>query len=149
MVKAKDFWKFVCEELDYRFFAGVVCKGFDLLYRKMNPKFMHYVPAVTEQVALGLVVGASITSFKTAALIHEDGVFDLIKLYNQFMSKNPSPFMIFMYTETEICKKLLRAQKIPFITLTEDFKKELIKFDKRIIKNRQCGIVIVGKDVIV
>ena len=23
MVKAKDFWEYLCEELDYRFFAGV------------------------------------------------------------------------------------------------------------------------------
>lgn len=148
MVKAADFWEFICEELDYRFFAGVVCKGFDFLYRKMKPDYMHYVPAVTEQTAIGLVVGASITSFKAAVLIHEDGVFDFIKIYNQFISKNPSSFMIFMYTETELCKKLLRTQKIPSIILTDDFKKSLIRFDKRIIKNQQCGVVIVGKDTI-
>lgn len=149
MVKATDFWKFICEKLNYRFFAGVACKGFDRLYRKMNPEFMHYIPAVTEQAAIGLAMGASITSFKSAALIHENGIFDLIKIYNQFILKNPLSFMIFMYTENEFCKKLLRTQKIPFIVLSEDFKKELIRFDKRIIKNQQCGIVLVGKDVIV
>jgi sulfopyruvate decarboxylase TPP-binding subunit len=69
MVKAKDFWEYMCNVLDYRFFSGVPVVGFKPLYDNMNKEFMHYVPAVNEQIALSLSTGAYISGFKSAILV--------------------------------------------------------------------------------
>jgi len=77
MVKAKDFWNYVCEELDYRFFAGVACPDLAPLYKNMNAKFMHYVPAVNERVGLGLVSGACLAGFRGGLLMDMSFAYDI------------------------------------------------------------------------
>ena len=77
MVKAKDFWNYLCEELDYRFFAGVACPGLSPLYKKMDSKFMHYIPAVNEKIGLGLVSGAYMAGYKGALLMDMEFAYDI------------------------------------------------------------------------
>lgn len=69
MVKAKDFLKFLCEDLDYRFFSGTAAKGSTPLYKSMSPDFMHYIPAAHEQIALGMANGSHMAGFKSAIIV--------------------------------------------------------------------------------
>ena len=38
MVKAKEFWNYLCGELGYKFFSGVACPGLSPLYKEMDSK---------------------------------------------------------------------------------------------------------------
>jgi len=99
MVKAKDFWSYLCEELDYRFFAGVACKGLKPLYDKMNSKFMHYVPAVNERVAVGLASGVRLAGKRSAVLMSADHLLDVFNLLLEFNKKYEIPMLIICYDE--------------------------------------------------
>ena len=99
MVKAKDFWSYLCEELDYRFFTGVACKGLKPLYDKMDSKFMHYIPAVNEKVALGLVNGARLAGVKGAILISANYLLDVSNTLLSFNKQYEVPALIICYDE--------------------------------------------------
>ena len=99
MVKAKEFWNYLCNELDYRFFAGVVCKGLKPLYDKMSPDFLHYIPAVNERVALGLASGASLSGVKSGILINVDGIYSIYEPLINFVNDYKIPFLILAYNE--------------------------------------------------
>jgi sulfopyruvate decarboxylase TPP-binding subunit len=99
MVKAKDFWSYLCEELDYRFFAGVACEGLKPLYNKMSSEFLHYVPAVDEKVALGLVNGARIAGVKGAVLMSADYLLDISNTLLSFNKQYEVPTLILCYDE--------------------------------------------------
>ena len=93
MVKAKDFWNYLCVELDYRFFAGVACPGLSPLYKKMNSKFMHYVPAVNERIGLGLVSGAYMSGYKGGLLMDMTFAYDLTS-FIKFNVNNRIPLLV-------------------------------------------------------
>ena len=99
MVKAKDFWSYLCEELDYRFFAGVVCEGLKPLYDTMDSRFMHYIPAVNEKVALGLVNGARIAGVKGAVLMSANYLLDVSNSLISFNKQYEVPALIICYDE--------------------------------------------------
>lgn len=69
MIKAMALWKLLCDQLDYRFFSGVPCKGLSPLYNKMSSSFLHYVPAVNEQAAVDIVNGAMLAGTRAAVLM--------------------------------------------------------------------------------
>ena len=123
MVKAKDFWNYLCEELDYRFFAGVACPGLSPLYKKMNSKFMHYVPAVNERIGLGLVSGAYMAGYKGGLLMDMVFAYDVTSFIN-FNVRNRIPLLVIGYGNKDSL-------------LTYDFPSEFIigpNFDKKIKK---------------
>ena len=98
MVKAKDFWDYLCMDLGYRFFSGVVCPGLMPLYRKMSSDFMHYIPAANERIALGLVSGAYMSGFKGGVLMEGKSLSDIQRLLN-FNLTNKIPLLIIGYGE--------------------------------------------------
>jgi sulfopyruvate decarboxylase TPP-binding subunit len=100
MVKAKEFWDYLCGELDYRFFSGVACPGLSHLYNKMNSKFMHYVPAVNERVGLGLVNGAYMSGLKGGLLMDMTFIYDITS-YIRFNVENRIPLLIIGYCSGE------------------------------------------------
>lgn len=77
MVKAKEFWRCLCEKLDYRVFAGVPCLGLNPLYKVMNKEFMYYMPAVNERIAIGIVGGALLSGIKGGVLLSEESFVGL------------------------------------------------------------------------
>ncbi len=99
MVKAKDFWEYLCNELDYRFFSGVPCRGLKPLYDKMSSEFMYYVPAVNEKTALGLVNGARLSGVKGAVLMHGDNIVDILNLLLAFNKEYKVPALIICYDD--------------------------------------------------
>lgn len=88
MIKVKDFFNYLCEKLNYRFFSGVATEGLKILYDNMDPEKMHYIPAVDESVALGLVSGAYINGHKGAVILNYMNFLDLMLQYEKFNTKN-------------------------------------------------------------
>jgi len=156
MVKAKEFWKHLCEELDYRYFAGVACKGLKPLYDKMNSKFMHYVPAVNERVAVGLASGVRLAGAKSAVLMSADHLVDVLNLLMSFNKKYEIPALIICYDEeyywakdAPIVSLLLGYFKVMKIDddveLGNTFKDNLDIVVKGSEEENRPGILFVGK----
>ena len=143
-MKVKEFWEFLCEEMDYRFFAGVPCKGFKPLYDSMSPKFMHYIPAVNENVALALTSGVSIAGTKSAVLVKFEG---LCRLFGCLVSINIQykvPVLILTYRDAsygEIIKSLT-SHGIPHRVL-RNVKKDLRYLTKRMDTLGLPGVAII------
>lgn len=119
MVKAKDFWYHLCEVLDYRFFAGIPCKGLNFLYNSMSPEFMHYVPAINEKIAVNLVNGAHLAGVKGAVFLPPEKIFSF-----EFNNENLLP--LFVITAGKITPK-----GVYVLELTDDLEGCLNRMTKR------------------
>lgn len=80
MIKTTEFYDYLCTKLGYRIFSGVPVKNFDYIYKYMNPAFMHYIPATSESVAVGMIVGINFGGGKGVSLIDAQ-VFDQLYEY--------------------------------------------------------------------
>ncbi len=146
MIKAKDFWDYVCNELDYRFFSGVPCKGFKPLYDKMNPEFMHYIPAVNEQVALGMANGANLAGIKSGILIDLDNIYVIYNWLFNFSMTYEVPFLIIAYKESD---KEVQLPGLPKFELYDNkFESKLKRLTTKLEKAELPGLLIIGKGVI-
>lgn len=145
MIKAKDFWNYVCNELDYRFFSGVPCKGFKPLYDKMNPEFMHYIPAVNEQVALGMANGANLAGIKSGILIDFDNIYVIYDWLFNFSTTYEVPFLIIAYKESD---KKIQLPGLPKSELHDNkFESKLKRLTTKLEKTELPGLLIIGKGV--
>jgi sulfopyruvate decarboxylase TPP-binding subunit len=139
MIEAKEFWNYLCKELDYRFFAGVVCGGLKPLYDNMSSEFMHYVPAVNERVALGMVNGARLAGVKGAILMSADHLLDVINLVLLFNKEYKTPVLIICYDE-----KHYWAKQTSIMSLLVDFR--IMRIGDNIEeKKNESGILFIGK----
>jgi sulfopyruvate decarboxylase TPP-binding subunit len=140
MVKAKDFLKYLCEDLDYRFFAGVACPGLVPLYKAMNPDFMHYVPAVNERVGLSIVSGANLAGLKGGLLLDMRFAYDLTSLFT-FNMNHKIPLVIIGYGD----KTSVLPYDFPRTVITGgDFKKKVSTVIKQIEKESVPGLIVLG-----
>jgi hypothetical protein len=145
MVKAEDFWKHLCEELDYRFFSGVICPGLLPLYKKMNSKRMHYVPAVNERIGLGLVSGACMAGLNSGLLIDMDFAYDLTK-FIRFNINNKLPLLVIGSGN----KDTLLAYDFPSEFIDNDkFEDKLVKVSNLSNKIKVPGLIVIGEGVLV
>jgi len=119
MVKAKDFWKYICEDLGYRFFAGVPCKELKPLYDRMNSSFMHYIPAVRENVAVGLSNGVRMTGIKSGVIMDAKNIHNIMETL-LFNLKYKIPVLIIL--QGEVYNKLLNMYKVPYKKFNSDLK---------------------------
>ena len=142
MVKAKDFFKVLCEDLNYRFFSGVPCSGLSLLHKNIKDSFMLYVPAINEATALGLATGALVSGMGS-------GVFLDLKLKENlytkfdFVIENKLPLIIIGYSENS---KESFKYNIPIVYLKE--LEDIVNLSNKMEKKSTPGILIIGKDVI-
>jgi sulfopyruvate decarboxylase TPP-binding subunit len=134
MVKVKEFWEYLCGELDYRFFSGVVCNGFKPLYDKMSSEFMHYIPAVNEKVALGIINGARLAGVKGAVLMDGKYLNDIITTLDSFNLEYKVPALIICYGE-------LRKPSKNYIV----GKSNLGNLIKKLEKESKPGIFFIGE----
>lgn len=134
MVKAKDVWDILCNEFDYRFFSGVAHSKFKLLYKTMDSSMMHYVPAVDEVSALGIVSGARIAGHKSGIIIDSKFASDIIRVL-EFNSKFKIPVLIITGDDNDIITFKKRIK-----TLT-DVKKFMSKLDDGL----KPGLMILGE----
>jgi len=148
MVKAEEFWSFLCNELDYRFFAGIPCKGLKPLYDTMSPEFMHYIPAVNERVAAGMCNGARLAGVKSAMLIDLKNIYSIFDLIFNFNSIYKIPFLIIAYENNKInLNKIGFDVKHKYLSKTL-FKPSLRKFVKVVEEDNTTGIVIIKEGVL-
>jgi hypothetical protein len=138
MVKAKDFWNVLCNDLDYRFFAGVACPGLLSLYKTMSPEMMHYIPAANERIALGLVSGVYISGFKGALLMDMRFESDIIRLLN-FNIEYKIPFLIIGYGSSG-----LSLPKVELKSL-----KDLNTIDKKSVAKLLPGIITIEEGTLI
>ncbi len=144
MVKAKEFWNYLCEELDYRFFSGVACSGLSPLYKKMDSKLMHYIPAVNERIGLGLASGAYMAGYKSGLLMDMKFAYDITSFIG-FNVAHRVPLLIIGYGNEDSL-------------LTYDFPSEFItaqNFYKKIKKvvavsepEKIPGLIVFGEGVL-
>jgi hypothetical protein len=99
MIKAKDFWFFLCEKKDFRFFSGVACPGFNLLYKAMNPDIMHYIPAAHETLALSMASGISLTGVKSGILISSCFLNNITFCLDRLNKEYMIPVLLLVYLE--------------------------------------------------
>lgn len=148
MIKAKEFWQVLCEDLNYRFFSGVACGGFNSLFKSMSPEFMHYIPAANEKIALGLASGASVAGFKSAILISDRMFTDIIYTVNDLNFKYKIPLLIIAFSETNQEFPL----KMPKINISEynldEFKNYISNIDLRSQKICKPGLVTIEEGVL-
>ena len=144
MVKAKEFWNFLCEECDYRVFSGVACKGLSNLYKTMSPEFMHYVPAANERIALGILSGACIGGFKGGLLM--DMCFkDNIATLLEFTIDYKIPFLVIGYGTKD--DKLMYDFPSTYIS-DDNFKNKIKKVIKKSETDLVPGLVVIGEGVL-
>jgi sulfopyruvate decarboxylase TPP-binding subunit len=142
MVKAKEFFNVLCEELGYRFFSGIMCKEFTNLFKAMHSSFMHYVPSVNEDVGLGLVAGTSISGLGSV-LMFDMRLKEFIYPNLSFLINNKLPAMLIGYSEKE--KEDFKSG-IPIVYFND--LEDLRALSKKIDKKSIPGLLIIGKDVI-
>jgi len=143
MVKAKDFWNYLCGELDYRFFSGVPCPGLAPLYKAMRSSFMHYVPAANERIGLGLVSGASLAGVRGGLLIDMKLVYDLTSLFT-FNIDNRIPFLIIGYGD--------KTSVLPYdfprtVIMGNNFDKKISTVVKQVENEGVPGLIVLGGDL--
>jgi len=150
MVKAKDFWEYLCNELEYRVFSGVPCLGFKPLYDNMNSDIMHYIPAVKEDIALGIMSGAALSGWKTGIFLHIDEAYSVLNWLEKFNLEYKVPLMVFIYKDEDntLLNKFISMNKINKISLGDGFKRQLKTLNSKIEDTLSPGIVFIGKDLL-
>jgi sulfopyruvate decarboxylase TPP-binding subunit len=151
MVKAKEFWQYLCEGLNYRFFAGVPHINLKPLYDGMSSEIMHYIPAVRESTALGIVSGAYLAGVKGGIFLYVEEFEDLLKWLRRFNLKNKIPLLIFVYDDKDDnigFYDILSSYKIPYIFLKDNFEKRLKEISDKSEKLSIPGVVIIKGGVL-
>ena len=150
MVKVKEFWDYLCNELDYRFFAGIPCRGFKPLYDGMNAEFMYYIPAVNERVAMGMVNGARLAGVKSAILIDIDNIYTIYDLLFNFSNIYKIPFLIIAYKSKNSNVDLNKSGfDIPHRSLAKTrFKPNLKKFVEITEELEAPGVLIIKEGIL-
>ena len=124
MVRVKEFWRCLCERLDYRLFAGVPCAGLNPLYRVMDKNIMHYIPASNERIAFGIVGGGWLVGVKGGVLLHANSLVGLggeIQVINNFNI----PILLIVYSDNKMSYPFWHKE------LSSDFERDLDKITGR------------------
>jgi hypothetical protein len=140
MVKVKELFTCLCDDLNYRFFSGMAFKELESLFRFMTPEFLHYVPAINENTAFGLVCGASLAGQKSCLILDLKLKENIYSNFN-FALENKIPFLIIGYGE-----KTDNVMDIPKQYLVDTLK--ILKLEEKIIEESIPGLLIIGEDSI-
>ena len=138
MVKAKEFWSCLCDDLNYKLFAGVPCLGLSKLYKVIDKVNMRYIQASNERIAFGIISGALLSGNKAGVLLHENalsGLFNEIQVVKDFNI----PMLLIVYSDSKM--------SYPFwhMKLSDDFNKDLIKISKR----KKPSILLIKEGVLI
>ncbi len=162
MINAKDFWDYL-EKKGFSYFSGVPCSILEPVLRELpQRKSLTYVPAVRENVALGIVSGALIAGKNSAILMQNSGIGNIINALTSFNLIYKIPVLMFVtwrgYQGKDAPEHIIMGQKsidllntvgIPSIILSQDFKTELDQAIK-IMNNEKIPVaVIIRKDLFV
>ncbi len=149
MVKAKDFWNYLCDDLNYRFFSGIPCKGLKPLYDKMDADKMFYIPATKESIALGMVCGSYFSGVKGGILLDINRIMSMTEPLLKYVIKVNIPLLIFLYgTRDEMFEKFLYISNLPVKSLTENYEGDLNEISSMSVDKGLPGIIIIGEGVL-
>lgn len=132
-IDGTQFWDYLCNEIGYRFFAGVPCVGLNELYLTMDKTIMHYIPAANENIAIGVINGATIVGTKAAVLMDHNL---LSKIDLSFNIDNNIPLLAISSG-----KITTKNKKIKYVNITKEYKKHIPKVIKD-LQNGNCKIIV-------
>ncbi len=138
MVKAVKLLN-ILKNKGFNFFSGVPCSILEPLLKSLyQRKDLPYVPAVRENVALGLANGAYLAGKNSAVFIQNSGLGNIINALTSFNLIYKIPVLIFITwrgyqgkdaPEHIIMGKktlnLLRELNIPYIVLSKNYRVEI------------------------
>jgi hypothetical protein len=146
MVKAKEFWDYLCNTLGYRFFSGIPCLEFKELYSTMSSSIMHYIPAADISVALGIASGVSISGMKSCVLLHKNELYDVLNIFHNFNSKYEIPVLLIVYCDDDL--KILSSNKIPYTVVdSENFQAKLKAITNKLENKKTPHAVVIKGEV--
>ena len=146
MIKAKEFWEFLCNDLNYKFFAGIPCEGLYPLYNAMDSDMMHYVPTVNERIALGLISGAKYAGVKGGMLMSASNALKIIDPILNYNVKSTIPLLVLVYEDVEVNQGLFLFE-LPSIRLKSNFKKDLKAVASKSETLSVPGIILIKEGV--
>jgi len=147
-LEVTEFWRYICEDLGYRFFSGTACGGLKSLYDNMDPMIMHYVPAVNERVALGISTGVAISGDKCGVLMHVKNVKDVLNLL-KFNRSYKLPILFIVYEDEDSRLNSINNMLIDSFYLNFDtLRKDLTKLEKNTILKGKPGMIVIDKGVL-
>lgn len=141
MVKANDFLKYLCGELDIKLFTGMVCSGLLPIFNKMDGSFMHYIPTIVEKTAYGIACGSYISGVKSAILI------DYTLLNNidfKFSTDNGIPLCIISYTSNNIEDIV----SLNHLDLSDDFISDLDRLNNMVFNDKKTTVLRVKEGIL-
>lgn len=138
MVKAKEFWSYLCEELNYKVFAGVPCLGLSPLYKTINKANMKYIQASNERIALGIVSGVLLSGGKAGVLLHESALSGLLNEIHMVKDFD-IPILLIVYSDSKMSYPFWHKE------LSDDFNKDL----KTISKRKKPSILLIKDGVLI
>lgn len=127
MVKAKELWATLCMDLGFRLFSGLPCVEFKPLYDTMDPSFMHYIPATSEETALGIINGFWFTGQRGAILLGADNIYRITPDLEKINMAYKIPALIIVPSlKYKLSKSVLTAtlKDIDLFSFVEGFEAE-------------------------
>ena len=118
MVEAKEFINYLCNELEFRFFSGVPCSKLQPLYNEMNMDIMHYIPAVTETIAVGIASGVWISNTKSCVLMDSQKIDSVKSVLTEINFKLKIPILF-------ILGGTFKVDWLHTVSLHKNYKKQL------------------------
>lgn len=95
------FWDILCNTFGYRFFTGVPNVSLAPLFNTLDPEILHFVPAVTDSIAVDIAAGVSLCGDKSVVLCGPT-TFDVAKVQIvNFIIKNKLPVLFITALATD------------------------------------------------
>ena len=161
MVAVDDFWK-VLKENNYFYFSGVPCNCFsDILNQAFKDPDITYVPAVRENVALGIASGAYLAGKKSGIFLQNSGLGNITNALTSFSCIYKIPVLMFISWRGyqghdapehiimgEKLLDLLKVFEIPAVILSDEFNEEIRGVIKVMESRLTPAAIIIRKGVV-
>ena len=134
MIEVKEFLNYLCGVFEYRFLTGIENKKLVPFYNNLDPKLLHYIPAISPRTAISMANGACIGGVKPVVILDEKA-FDLIKC--SFIM----PMLIIIIKDNGYKPSDFKSYKI-----IKDFKSGIKKADLYIRDKEAPCLLLINKE---
>lgn len=138
MVSAVDLWRYL-KLKGYTYFSGVPCSILkEMLAIAEHDRYIQYVPAVRENVALGIASGAYLAGRKSGILMQNSGLGNIVNALTSFNLIYKIPVLMFISWRGcngkdapehiimgEAMLSLLKELRIPYKVLSERYREDI------------------------